>query len=74
MGNFNDGDVIICSSGQAGTIAEIIGKDAWVLLANRDIWVGSLSQCRYPQDQADLDAAPLHVERTPAKMVRPERD
>ena len=73
MKQFNEGDVVISGTGQAGSIVQISGSDCWVLLCNRDIWVGSPHQVRHPQDQADLDAAPLNVERKPAPFVRSDR-
>lgn len=61
--SFEEGSVVICSTGQAGTLTQVIGGDVWVLLANKDLWVGTTTQIRYPQDRADLDACPLEVER-----------
>lgn len=69
MNGFEEGSVVICSTGQAGTITEISGRDVWILLRNNDIWVGPVNQCRLPQDQADLDAAPIDVERLEKKFV-----
>ena len=63
MKDFIEGEVVICGTGQAGSIIEVDGTNVWVFLANADIWVGPFHQCRYPQDQADLDAAPFNVER-----------
>jgi len=74
MKQFKDGDVVICSTGQAGTVIQFSGSDTWVLLANRDIWVGAPHKMRFPQDQADLDAAPLNVERKPVPFTRSDRD
>lgn len=70
--SFNDGDVVICDSGQSGCLVGIDGQDVWVLLKNGDIWIGSTKRLRKPQDQADLDACPLDVERNvkPEKIVR----
>lgn len=63
MNEINEGDVVICGSGQAGTLA-CEGKDSvCVLLRNGDLWYGPIHQCRKPQDQADLDAAPIDVDR-----------
>lgn len=65
MSDFAEGVVVICcDTGQAGTIIENVGRNVWVLLRNSNIWVGSTSMCRLPQDQADLDAAPIDVERS----------
>lgn len=63
MKEFVEGDVAICATTQAGTVIEVDGTGVWILLANGDIWVGPFHQCRYPQDEADLAACPLNVER-----------
>ena len=62
MNDFIEGDVVIVNSGQAGTVIGI-GPDLSVLLVNGDIWHGKHGMARYPQDQADLDACPLNVEK-----------
>jgi hypothetical protein len=64
---FKAGEVVIVSSGQAGTLADVIGKNVWVLLANGDVFVGEDYQIRYPQDKADLENCPLNVERLEPK-------
>jgi len=69
MSDFVEGVVVICGSGQAGSIVQIDGRDVWVLLRNGDVWVGSSNQCRIPQDEADLNACPLDVERLEKKIV-----
>jgi len=66
---FEEGSVVICGTSQAGTITDIFKRNVWVLLQNGDIWVGSVGQIRFPQDQADLDACPLNVERLETKRV-----
>ena len=72
--NFQDGDVVIVSTAQAGTLVQG-GKNIWVLLANGDVFVGSPHEARYPQDQADLDACPRDVQRLEAKkFVRPDME
>ena len=70
---FIEGDVVICGSGQAGTVIQS-GRDVWVFLRNGDVWTGPAHQIRFPQDQADLDAAPINVERLEAKRVIQDRD
>ena len=73
MDSFEEGNVVIVSTSQAGTLIQIVKNDVWVLLTNRDIWTGPLHGIRYPQDQADLDAAPLNVERLEEKRtIRPK--
>mgnify|MGYP001549726467 CR=1 FL=1 len=63
MNEFKEGDVVIVPTTQAGTLTQISGKEIWTLLANNDIWTGSLHQIRHPQDEADLKACPLNIER-----------
>ena len=67
--SFQEGQVVICGSTQAGTITGKDGSNLWILLNNGDIWVGPYHQCRYPQDEADLAAAPLNVDRLESKRV-----
>jgi hypothetical protein len=74
MNDFVEGVVVIVGSGQAGTIVEVTGRDVWVLLRNGDVWIGPMSQIRLPQDQADIDAAPLNVERLEKRPEIRERD
>ena len=62
MKKLREGSVVIVSTGQAGTITHI-DTQAQVLLANGDLWHGPEHGCRFPQDQADLDACPLEVDR-----------
>lgn len=57
------GDVVIVSTGQAGTIILNSADQFQVLLRNGEIWTGPSAQCRLPQDEADLAAAPIDVER-----------
>jgi hypothetical protein len=67
MNNFIEGDVVICTTTQAGTIIGMMGKNVWVLLRNGDIFTGLFHEIRYPQDQVDLDSCPLDVERLEKK-------
>jgi hypothetical protein len=62
MNNFEEGSVVIVSTGQAGTIVDK-GKDICVLLCNGDLWFGFETQIRTPQDPEDLAACPLDVDR-----------
>ena len=73
MNDFMVGEVTICNTGQAGTITDIIRREVWVLLRNNDIWGGPLSHIRKPQDEADLSACPIDVERLEPK-IRPRKD
>ena len=69
-----EGDIVICSTSQAGTLIQIDGKNAWVFLRNGDIWTGFLSQIYKPQSQEHLDACPINVPRIEAKRtIREER-
>jgi hypothetical protein len=74
MDNLEEGMVVICSTSQAGTITQIIGNDSWVLLTNGDIWVGQLHDLRLPQNEEDLAACPLNVDRLEKKFVRSNRE
>ena len=73
MNNFVEGSVVICGSAQSGTVIQT-GRDVWVLVLNGDIWVGPSHQCRFPQDQSDLDAAPLNVDRLEKRITNLERE
>jgi len=73
MNEFVEGDVVIVSTGQCGSVIDSYKREVWVLLRNNDIWVGSTGQIRYPQDEADESACPLDVERIEAK-IKPRQD
>ena len=73
MNEFVEGSVIICGSGQAGSIVQI-AEDVWVLLRNGDIWVGPQHRLRFPQSQEDLDQAPIDVERAEQKRDYRDKD
>ena len=63
MRDFEEGSVVILAhTMQLGTIIQM-GKDVWVFLTCGDIWVGPQRDIRFPQDQADLDACVLTVDR-----------
>jgi len=79
MAKIKEGSVVICATGQAGTVVDdSIDTNICVLLRNSDLWFGPAYQCRLPQSKEDLDACPLDVdrfeerERTPRK--RREQD
>lgn len=74
MNEFEEGSVVICGTGQAGSIVDIFKRNVWVLLQNGDIWVGSVGQIRFPQDEADLAACPLNVERLEVKRTLINRE
>lgn len=67
MNEFVEGDVVITNLGQAGSIAQLTGKDVWVLLRNGDLWVGQIHGIRLPQGKEDLDACPIDVVRAEIK-------
>ena len=67
----NEGTVVIVSTGQAGTYIGDTAGGAMVLLTNGDIWVGHPGTMREPQDQADLDAAPLNFDRFEGREKAP---
>lgn len=64
---YKPGNVVIVSTGQAGTLWWITDKEIAVLLANGDIWYGQLYEIRLPQNDADLKACPRDV----PKFVKP---
>ncbi len=66
MNEFVEGSVIICGSGQSGSVIQICG-DIWILLLNNDIWIGPSNMCRFPQYEEDLKNCPLEVERFEAR-------
>jgi hypothetical protein len=68
-----EGSVCICDTGQSGTLTHLDGKEASVLLLNLEMWHGITNRLRLPQDQADLNACPLNVERE-VPMKRVSRD
>lgn len=70
---FKEGSVVICDTGQAGTVTHLDGSDASVLLRNSEMWHGMVNRLRAPQSQADLDACPIEVEKTP-KLQKISRD
>lgn len=62
MKKFEVGDVVICGTGQSGTIT-YVGSNIEVLLINKDLWYGFETQIRYPQDAEDLANCPIEVDR-----------
>ena len=64
---FQEGDVVICSTGQAGTVVQLASNQAWVLLANGDFWIGMPNSLRKPQDAEDLALCTLDVDRFAAR-------
>ncbi len=62
----NEGTIVVAPTAQIGTITQLAGDQAQVLLRNGEIWSGPAKQLRIPQE-GELDAAPLEVERSPGK-------
>lgn len=65
-----DGETLICSTGQAGTVIWVAGDAVQLLLRNGEIWTGPVNQCRTPFDAADLEAAPVEVSRPDPKRKK----
>lgn len=63
MNEINEGKVVITGTGQAGTYIGGTKDQAAVLLRNGDIWYGNSGQMRLPQNQADLDAAIIDIDK-----------
>lgn len=66
--------VLLCSTGQAGTIISVSNENAFVLLRNGDIWVGPTNQLRLPQSTEELEFAPIDVERPAPKRKKKNHD
>jgi hypothetical protein len=71
MTQFREGDVVICGTGQAGTVVQAIGRDLMVLTTNGEIWMGSDSHCYHPADDV-LAAAPLERDRFDEREKAPK--
>ncbi len=65
-----EGDVVICDTGQAGTLILSFGSESQVLLRNGDVWVGDIKRLRLPQGAPDLEACPIDVERPESKAKK----
>jgi hypothetical protein len=71
--SFKEGSVVICGTAQSGCIVDKVGDDVIVLLLNGDLWYGSVKLCRFPQDDADLAACPLDVDRFEERDAAPRK-
>lgn len=69
-----EGTVLVCGTGQAGTLINVSGDTFTVLLRNGEIWTGHSSQCRVPQSPDDLASCPLEVEKTVPLRKKPKRN
>ena len=59
-----EGSVVIVPTQQSGCVIHLNSKkEVSVLLLNGDMWHGITNQLRKPQDDTDLEACPLNVER-----------
>lgn len=72
MDKIKVGDVVVCPTGQAGTVDEVLGSDTWVILRNGNIWVGPTKYLRLPQGTDDLDSCPVEVDRPEPKIEKTE--
>ena len=63
MSEFKHGEVVVVSTGQAGTYIGDNDTGCEVFLANGDIWIGPAGQMFYPQSREHLDACPKDVDR-----------
>lgn len=63
----NEGSVVICDTGQAGTLIWKVADQASVLLQSGEIWTGAVHSLRKPQDAADLAACPILVDKKDPK-------
>ncbi len=64
MDDFFEGQVVIVAlTMQAGTVANIVKDFVWILLQNGDIWCGNMRDIRHPQDEEDLKACVVNVDR-----------
>lgn len=62
MSKVEENQVVMVSSGQAGTVCGFI-NGVMVLLRNGDIWYGSESECWEPTSPEELAAAILNVDK-----------
>ncbi len=70
--DLKEGDIVICDTGQSGCLTHLDGNGASVLLLNLCMWHGPVHGLRKPQDDADLSACPLEVDRFEQReIVRP---
>jgi hypothetical protein len=61
--DIKEGDVVIVSTGQAGTYCCGGKEQVCVLLTNGCLWYGKYHEMRLPQSAEDLAAAPLDFDR-----------
>lgn len=62
--------MILCGTGQAGTVISVTGDSMMVLLRNGEIWNGPTKMCYVPQSASELAAAPVEVERVEPRKQR----
>ena len=71
-----EGTVVVCPSGQIGTVVTYTSDQAQVLLRNGEIWTGTAKQLREPQP-GEVEHAPVNVDRkepSPKKANRQKFD
>lgn len=62
MNKYKPGDVVIVSTGQAGTVW-MITHELVVLLRNGDIWYGQEYEARFPSSKKELKECPVDLEK-----------
>lgn len=62
MDKYKPGDVVIVSTGQAGTVW-FVTHEIGVWLRNGDIWYGPEYEVRFPSSKKELRACPIDVDR-----------
>jgi len=62
MIKYEEGEVVIVGTGQAGTVIGLY-KQYIVLLANGNLWYGFESQMHRPTSREELDLCPLETDR-----------
>lgn len=63
MEEIKEGDVVIVSTGQIGTVLFIDKDKASVLLATGFIWYGRPYDMRFPQNDDDVEFASKEIDR-----------
>jgi hypothetical protein len=62
MSKFKEGDVVIVSTGQAGTVW-FVTDEVGVWLRNGDIWYGPEYSVRFPVNSKELKKCPIDVDK-----------
>lgn len=72
MNKYKVGDVVIISSGQAGTIWHITDGIVAVILRCKDIWYGPEYEIRLPSSKKELKACPIELDKWKKKTIPPK--